>query len=52
MQTDSDSAIADQQAVSAEIAAIAAEYERAGVEETQPRLDYRPYRSSLLRYGR
>ena len=48
--TSSDSALSSQQAISAEIAAIESEYQRAGVEETQPRLDYAPYRSSLLRH--
>jgi protocatechuate 3,4-dioxygenase, beta subunit len=36
--------------ISAEITAIDADYHRTGLEETQPRLDYPPYRSSLLRY--
>ncbi|WP_067971318.1 protocatechuate 3,4-dioxygenase subunit beta [Mycolicibacter icosiumassiliensis] len=36
--------------ISAEIAAIQADYERAGIEESQPRLDYPPYRSSVLRH--
>ena len=36
--------------ISAEIAAIDADYHRAGLEETQPRLDYAPYRSSMLRH--
>ncbi|WP_237690149.1 protocatechuate 3,4-dioxygenase subunit beta [Nocardioides panacisoli] len=36
--------------VSAEIEQIAEDHARAGVEETQPRLDYAPYRSSLLRH--
>lgn len=36
--------------ISAEIAAIQAEYERAGIEESQPKLDYPPYRSSVLRH--
>ena len=36
--------------ISAEINAIDADYHRTGLEETQPRLDYPPYRSSLLRY--
>lgn len=38
--------------ISAEIAAIHADYERAGIEECQPRLDYPPYRSSTLRHPR
>jgi hypothetical protein len=48
--TDSDTAIASQQAISAEMATIASDYLRAGVEETQVRMDYPPYRSSLLRH--
>ena len=48
--TNSDSASASQAEVSAEIAAIESAYQRAGIEETQPRLDYAPYRSSLLRH--
>ena len=36
--------------ISAEIAEINADYDRTGVEESQPRLNYPPYRSSLLRY--
>jgi len=36
--------------ISAEIAEINADYHRTGVEESQPRLNYPPYRSSLLRY--
>ncbi len=36
--------------ISAEIAAIQAEYLRAGIAESQPRLDYAPYRSSVLRH--
>ncbi len=36
--------------ISSEIAAIGARYRQAGTEETQPRLDYPPYRSSLLRH--
>jgi protocatechuate 3,4-dioxygenase beta subunit len=36
--------------ISAEVAAIEAEYQQTGVEETQPRLDYPPYRSTLLRH--
>ncbi|WP_345382788.1 hypothetical protein [Pseudonocardia yuanmonensis] len=41
-----------QQTISAEIARIAHDYERSGQEETQPRLGYPPYRSSLLRHPR
>src|SRR3954452_11950816 len=46
----SDSAASTQAEVSQEIADIAAAYQRTGLEETQPRLDYAPYRSSLLRH--
>ena len=45
-----DRAATSQAEVSAEIAAIESAYQRAGVEETQPRLDYAPYRSSVLRH--
>ena len=48
--TDSDSAQDSQATISDEIARIHDDYQRAGVEETQPRLDYAPYRSSLLRH--
>lgn len=48
--TDSDNAMATQQEISNEIAAIESAYQCAGIEETQPRLNYRPYRSSLLRH--
>jgi protocatechuate 3,4-dioxygenase beta subunit len=47
---DSDSALDNQTAISAEIATIVDDYQRTGAEETQPRLDYPPYRSSLLRH--
>ncbi|MDO3395421.1 hypothetical protein QWJ41_06815 [Nocardioides sp. SOB44] len=50
----SDAAATSQAEVSAEIAALAADYEAdgglAGPGEQQPRLDYPPYRSSLLRH--
>jgi protocatechuate 3,4-dioxygenase, beta subunit len=46
----SDAAASTQADVSVEIAAIAKEYERDGVGQTQPRLDYPPYRSSILRH--
>jgi len=39
-----------QSAISAEIDAIAGAAARAGGDETQPRLDYPPYRSSVLRH--
>jgi protocatechuate 3,4-dioxygenase, beta subunit len=48
--TDPDSATATQREMSAEINAIIDSYERSGTEELQPRLDYPPYRSSLLRH--
>ncbi|MCW2848278.1 MAG: protocatechuate 3,4-dioxygenase [Marmoricola sp.] len=47
---DSDSALSTQADISGEIAGTSADYERAGRDETQPRLDYAPYRSSLLRH--
>jgi len=48
--TPSDSAAATQAEISAEITALAKAYERDGGKETQPRLDYPPYRSSVLRH--
>ena len=36
--------------ISDEIATISKAYDAAGTDETQPRLDYPPYRSSLLRH--
>ena len=42
--------MAEQAEITAEIAAIHTEYHRTGVEETQPRLNYPPYRSSVLRH--
>lgn len=42
--------LATQGEITAEIAAIEAAYRRTGLEETQPRLNYPPYRSSLLRH--
>jgi protocatechuate 3,4-dioxygenase beta subunit len=45
----SDGAISTQAEISGEIAAIAQEWAQAQVEERQPRLDYPPYRSSMLR---
>ncbi len=41
---------AAQREISAEISAIAAAYRRRGQPEPQPRLDYPPYRSSVLRH--
>ena len=46
----SDAAAATQAEVSAEIAEIAAAYAASGSTETGPRLDYAPYRSSVLRH--
>ncbi|MEV3901156.1 protocatechuate 3,4-dioxygenase subunit beta [Mycobacterium sp. NPDC050551] len=45
-----DNALRSQHEISAEIASIAGEYDRTGVEEYQPRLTYPPYRSSRLRH--
>jgi protocatechuate 3,4-dioxygenase beta subunit len=45
-----DAGLSSQSEVSAEMAAIAEASERSGHAEAQPRLDYRPYRSSLLRH--
>ena len=39
-----------QTTISSEIAAFSKEYDAGGTVETQPRLDYPPYRSSLLRH--
>ena len=47
---DSDSAATSQSAITAEILQIEAGYRASGVAELQPRLDYPPYRSSLLRH--
>jgi len=49
-RTSSDAAAATQAEVSAEIAEIAAAYAASGSTETGPRLDYAPYRSSVLRH--
>ena len=48
--TGPDSASTSQAEIDDEIAGIRDDYERAGADETQPRLDYPPYRSSLLRH--
>ncbi|MCQ1955309.1 protocatechuate 3,4-dioxygenase subunit beta [Arthrobacter sp. zg-Y826] len=49
-----DAAEASQDQISAEIAAVHTEYSKGvddgAAEETQPRIDFRPYRSSLLRH--
>ncbi|WP_040795184.1 protocatechuate 3,4-dioxygenase subunit beta [Nocardia higoensis] len=47
---DPDSASASQADMNAEMAVISAEYAAAGTVENQPRLNYAPYRSSLLRH--
>ena len=39
-----------QATISSEIAALSKEYDAGGTVETQPRVDYPPYRSSLLRH--
>jgi protocatechuate 3,4-dioxygenase beta subunit len=46
----SEDQLASQAEIDAEIADIAAAYETRGIEETEPRLDFPPYRSSLLRH--
>jgi protocatechuate 3,4-dioxygenase beta subunit len=46
----SDTAVSTQAEISAEIALIAKEHERDAGFERQPRLDYPPYRSSVLRH--
>jgi protocatechuate 3,4-dioxygenase, beta subunit len=46
----SDAASASQAEISAEIVLLAKEYERERLRETQPRLDYPPYRSTILRH--
>jgi protocatechuate 3,4-dioxygenase beta subunit len=48
--TSSDAAASTQAEISAEIALIAKEHERERTPDTQPRLDYPPYRSSVLRH--
>ena len=50
IDTNPDAAAASQAQITDEIAAIESDYHRGGIEETQPRLDYPPYRSSLLRH--
>jgi protocatechuate 3,4-dioxygenase beta subunit len=45
-----DDAAATQASISAQIAKIEGDYRASGLVETQPRLDYPPYRSSLLRH--
>jgi protocatechuate 3,4-dioxygenase beta subunit len=46
----SDLASDSQAAISAEIMEIRRQYSEAATEETQPRLDYPPYRSTILRH--
>ncbi|MBD0323510.1 MAG: protocatechuate 3,4-dioxygenase subunit beta [Aldersonia sp.] len=46
----SDAAADTQREISDQIGSIAAEYGRGSTVETQPRLDYAPYRSSVLRH--
>lgn len=50
VRTDPGAALASQTEIDTEIKAIGTEYQRAGREETQPRLDYPPYRSSRRRH--
>jgi len=47
---DSNSAATSQSAITAEIVQIEAGYRASGVTELQPRLDYPPYRSTILRH--
>jgi protocatechuate 3,4-dioxygenase beta subunit len=47
---DPDSATTSQSAITAEILQIEARYRASGVTELQPRLDYPPYRSTILRH--
>ncbi|MBO0810558.1 MAG: protocatechuate 3,4-dioxygenase subunit beta [Microlunatus sp.] len=46
----SDAATDSQKTISAEIGRLREQYEHCGATETQPRLDYPPYRSSILRH--
>ena len=46
----SDAAADSQSVLSAEMDAISESYAASGSVETQPRLDYAPYRSSVLRH--
>ncbi|MGQ4596818.1 protocatechuate 3,4-dioxygenase subunit beta [Nocardia sp. R6R-6] len=48
--TDPDSPCASQADINSEMAVISADYAAARAVKTQPRLDYSPYRSSLLRH--
>ncbi|HLR84784.1 MAG TPA: protocatechuate 3,4-dioxygenase subunit beta, partial [Nocardioidaceae bacterium] len=46
----SDTASASQDEISSEISSVADAYDRQDTEEVRPRLDYPPYRSSILRH--
>lgn len=50
IDTNPDAAAVTQRDMDAEMAALSEAYARSGRAETQPRLDYAPYRSSLLRH--
>ena len=50
LPSDPDSATATQGQLSGEIGSIIDDYGRSGIEELQPRWDYPPYRSSILRH--
>ncbi len=50
LPTDSDSAATSQAVITAQIQEIEASYRASGVVELQPRLDYPPYRSTILRH--
>ncbi|GAA4364520.1 protocatechuate 3,4-dioxygenase subunit beta [Paeniglutamicibacter cryotolerans] len=50
IDTNPDAAAATQDQITAEIGAIHEAYEASGKLETQPRIDFTPYRSSLLRH--
>ena len=45
-----DAAEGTQEFITGQIAGLIADYTASGVVETQPRLDYPPYRSSVLRH--
>jgi protocatechuate 3,4-dioxygenase beta subunit len=50
LPSDADSAATSQTVITAEIQEIEAGYRASGVVELQPRLDYPPYRSTILRH--
>ncbi len=50
VDTDPDRASASQEQITAEITTIESEYHSSDFEETQPRMNYAPYRSSRLRH--